>query len=167
MIWQRDQAVRAGLGHPLFSDGGATASKTPGITRRSPWVVAAGARGSQGALAGPGVGAVLFLDFADALPFLATAVLIFTTPPRPAGEAGWKRTLVPGGGGVALFLAVSGIYVIQSCPPLRNLAPCLAAMALVGISAWYYQPLLQDRGSGRSQIVCCFWQAPFCWRWWT
>ncbi|MFR3922184.1 MAG: hypothetical protein ACLTYN_09675 [Dysosmobacter welbionis] len=48
--------------------------------------------------------------------------------------------------GAGLFLAVSGIYVLQSLSPLRNLAPCLAATALVGISAWYYQPLLQAGG---------------------
>ena len=35
--------------------------------------------GGIAALLGAGVGAVLFLDFSGALPFLAAAILIFTT----------------------------------------------------------------------------------------
>ena len=53
--------------------------------------------------------------------------------------------MVPPPGGAGLFLAVSGIYVLQSLSPLRDLGPCLAGTVLVGLSAWYYQPLLQAK----------------------
>ena len=71
-----------GLGDPIFSDSGADRQPDAGGLR--PFAlgcVAACGPGAEGiaALLGAGVGAVLFLDFAAALPFLAAAILIFTT----------------------------------------------------------------------------------------
>ena len=138
----------AGLGHPIFFGGGAD-RQTPGDY--APFAlgcVAACGPGAGGiaALLGAGVGAVLFLDFSGALPFLAAAILIFTTAAAFQGLKLLEGPLFHPLAGAGLFLAVSGIYVLQSLSPLRNLAPCLAATALVGISAWYYQPLLQAGG---------------------
>ena len=53
-------------------------------------------------------------------------------------ETKWFLPLTAAG----LFLAVSGIYVLQSLAPLEELNPCAAAAVLVGLAVWYYQPLL-------------------------
>ena len=95
------------------------------------------------ALLGAGAGALLFLDFSSALPFLAAAVLIFTTAAAFQGLKLLEGPLFHPLAGAGLFLAVSGIYVLQSLSPLRDLAPCLAGTVLVGLSAWYYQPRLR------------------------
>ena len=147
MIWQRDQAVRlVTWGIRFFLTAALTASKTPG--GYAPFalgcVAAAGPGGSGlAALAGAGVGAVLFLDFADALPFLATAVLIFTTSTALRGIRLEKKRWFPAAVGVALFLAVGGIYVIQSLDPLGHVTDWAAAAILLGAAAWYDLPLLQ------------------------
>lgn len=147
LIRGRQQAARPlAWGIRFFLTAALTASQTPGDY--APFAlgcVAACGPGAEGiaALLGAGVGAVLFLDFAGALPFLAAAILIFTTAAAFQGlkllDGPWFHPLA----GAGLFLAVSGIYVLQSLSPLRNLAPCLAGTVLVGLSAWYYQPLLQ------------------------
>ena len=147
LIRGRQQAARPlAWGIRFFLTAALTASQTPGDY--APFAlgcVAACGPGAEGiaALLGAGVGAVLFLDFAAALPFLAAAILIFTTAAAFQGlkllDGPWFHPLA----GAGLFLAVSGIYVLQSLSPLRNLAPCLAGTVLVGLSAWYYQPLLQ------------------------
>ena len=152
LIRGRQQAARPlAWGIRFFLTAALTASQTPGDY--APFAlgcVAACGPGAEGiaALLGAGVGAVLFLDFAGALPFLAAAILIFTTAAAFQGlkllDGPWFHPLA----GAGLFLAVSGIYVLQSLSPLRNLAPCLAGTVLVGLSAWYYQPLLQA-GQGR------------------
>ena len=49
--------------------------------------------------------------------------------------------------GAGLFLAVSGIYVLQSLSPLRNLAPCLAATALVASPHGIISPAAGRRGA--------------------
>ena len=143
----REQTARllAG-GIRFFLAAALTASQTPGDY--APFalgcLVAAGA-GAQGlaALAGAGVGALLFLDFSSALPFMATAVLIFTTATAFHG----LRILDKPGAlpliGAGLFAAVNGIYVLQSLAPWDALTPCVAAAVLVGASAWYYRPLLR------------------------
>ena len=116
-----------------------TATQTPGDY--APFAlgcVAACGPGAGGiaALLGAGVGAVLFLDFSGALPFLAAAILIFTTAAALQGLKLLEGPLFHPLAGAGLFLAVPRIYVPQSLSPLRNLAPCLAATALVGLPAW-------------------------------
>ena len=130
----------------FFLTAALTATQTPG--GYAPFAlgcVAASGPGAEGiaALLGAGAGALLFMDFTEALPFLAAAILIFTTSTAFQGlklVEGPRFLPVAAAG---LFLAVSGIYVLQSLSPARNLTPCLAATALVGISAWYDQPLLR------------------------
>ena len=106
--------------------------------------VAAAGPGAMGgsALVGCVVGAALFMDFAQALPFLAAAVLILSAATAFRDlkllEARWFLPVTAAG----LFLAVSGIYVLQSLAPLEDLSPCAAATVLVGLAVWYYQPLL-------------------------
>lgn len=94
------------------------------------------------ALVGCVVGAALFMDFAQALPFLAAGVLILSAATAFRDlrllETKWFLPLTAAG----LFLSVSGIYVLQSLAPLEDLSPCVAAAVLVGLSAWYDQPLL-------------------------
>ena len=124
MIWQRDQATRlVSWGIRFFLTAALTASQTPG--GYAPFAlgcVAAAGPGGNGlaALVGAGVGAVLFLDFADALPFLAVAVLIFTSATALRGIWLEKKRWFPAAVGVALFLAVGGIYVIESLAPLYH-----------------------------------------------
>ena len=122
-----------------------SASQTPG--GYAPFAlgcVAASGPGSMGgaALVGCVVGAALFMDFAQALPFLAAGVLILSAATTFRDlrllETKWFLPLTAAG----LFLSVSGIYVLQSLAPLEDLSPCVAAAVLVGLSAWYDQPLL-------------------------
>ena len=83
MIWSRHQPAQLlAWGIRFFLAAALTATQTPGDY--APFAlgcVAACGPGAGGiaALLGAGVGAVLFLDFSGALPFLAAAILIFTT----------------------------------------------------------------------------------------
>ncbi len=147
---EREQSARLlGWGIRFFLAAALTASQTPG--GYAPFAlgcVAAAGPGADGAAAllGTGVGALLFLDFADALPFLATAILILTAATAFQGTrmlAG-RRVLPLTAAG--LGMAVGGIYVIQSLSPLDHLTPCVAAAGLTGASAWFFQPLLQPEG---------------------
>lgn len=100
--------------------------------------------GGAAALLGAGLGALVFMDFAQALPFLASAALIFTTAQalrgwRAAEQRGQSAVIAAG-----LFATVGGIYVVQSLSPLSEAAPCLAAALLTGAAAWFYQPLLRS-----------------------
>ena len=99
--------------------------------------------GGGAALAGAGLGALVFMDFAQGLPFLATAALIFTTAQalrgwRAVEDRRWCAVVAAG-----LFLTVGVIYVAQSLSPLADAAPCLASALLTGAAAWFYRPLLQ------------------------
>ena len=150
---RRRSAQLLAWGIRFFLAAALTASQTPGDY--APFAlgcVAACGPGAEGiaALLGAGVGAVLFLEFSDALPFLAAAILIFTTAAAFQGLKLLEGPLFHPLAGAGLFLAVNGIYVLQSLSPLRDLAPCLAGTVLVGISAWYYQPLLQ---AGEEQLA--------------
>lgn len=142
----REQSVRLlAWGIRFFLTAALTASQTPG--GYAPFAlgcVAASGSGADGiaALAGAALGALLFLEFADALPFLAVAVLLVATaaafrgirlPPRP-----WLLPAVSAG----LFLAVAGIYVAQALSPMKRVAPCAAAAVLVAAAVWFYRPLL-------------------------
>ena len=141
-----EQSVRLlSWGIRFFLAAALSASQTPG--GYAPFAlgcVAAAGPGAAGgsALAGTVVGAVLFMDFAQALPFLAAGVLILSAATAFRDlkllEERWFLPLTAAG----LFLAVSGIYVLQSLAPLEALSPCAAAMVLVGLAVWYYQPLL-------------------------
>nr|WP_326127680.1 SpoIIE family protein phosphatase [uncultured Oscillibacter sp.] len=102
--------------------------------------------GGIAALAGAGVGALLFLDFGDALPFLAAGILILTASSTFRGTALWNRPLFMPLTSAALFAAVGGIYVIQSLAPMEHLPPYIAAAALTGTSAWFLRPLLRPAG---------------------
>ena len=107
--------------------------------------IAAAGPGGDGiaALAGAGTGALLFLDFGDALPFLAAGVLILTASATFRGTALWNRPLFMPLVSAALFAAVGGIYVVQSLAPMEHLASYIAAAVLTGISAWFLRSLLQ------------------------
>ena len=99
--------------------------------------------GGGAALAGAGLGALVFMDFAQGLPFLATAALIFTTAQalrgwRAVEDRRWSAVVAAG-----LFLTVGIIYVVQSLSPLADAAPCLASALLTGAAAWFYRPLLR------------------------
>ena len=111
-------------------------------------LVAAAGPGIPGAaaLAGTAAGSLLFLDFAEALPHLAIAILILTaaTSFRGSSFLGSPKAQVLTAAG--LTLAVQGIYVAQSLSPLEHLTPCLAAVGLTGASAWFFSPLLQPDG---------------------
>ena len=150
---RRRSAQLLAWGIRFFLAAALTASQTPGDY--APFAlgcVAACGPGAEGiaALLGAGVGAMLFLEFSGALPFLVAAILIFTTAAAFQGLKLLEGPLFHPLAGAGLFLAVNGIYVLQSLSPLRDLAPCLAGTVLVGISAWYYQPLLQ---AGEEQLA--------------
>lgn len=107
-------------------------------------LVAAAGPGMPGAfaLAGTGVGALLFMDFADTLPHIAVAVLILTATTSFQGNRFLARPKVLAWTAAILSLTVGGIYVMQSLAPLEKITPCVAAAALTGASAWMFRPLL-------------------------
>ena len=147
---QKEQAVRLlGGGIRFFLGAALTASQTAG--GYAPFalglVAAAGpGLGGAAALAGTGVGALLFMEFAQALPHLAIAVLILTAATAFRGSPTLARPKVLALTAGGLSLAVWGIYVIQSLSPLEKLTPCLAAAALTGVSAWFFRPVLEPEG---------------------
>lgn len=129
----------------FFLTAALTASQTP--LGHAPFalgcVAAAGAGGGgAAALAGAGAGALLFLDFADALPFLAAGILILTASASFQGLRLRERPLFMPLAASVLYAAVGGIYVIQSLSSAEALAPYIAAVVLTGISAWFFHPLL-------------------------
>ena len=133
----------------FFLTAALTASQTPdGHAPFALGCIAAAGPGAEGiaALAGAGAGAILFLDFGDALPFLAAGVLILTAAATFRGTVLWGRPLFMPLVSAALFAAVGGIYVIQSLAPAEHLAPYIAASALTGVSAWSFRPLLRPAG---------------------
>ncbi|SFQ10400.1 serine phosphatase [Oscillibacter sp. PC13] len=142
----REQTVRLlAWGIRFFLAAALTASQTPG--GYAPFAlgcVAAAGPGGEGiaALVGTGVGAALFLEFTDALPFLAVAVLLVATATAFRGVRLADRPWLLPVASAGLFLAVAGIYVIQSLSPMEHIAPCAAATVLVGASTWFYRPLL-------------------------
>mgnify|MGYP002509593974 CR=1 FL=1 len=147
---ERQQSARLlSWGIHFFLAAALTASQTPG--GHAPFAlgcIAAAGPGGNGAaaLAGAGVGAALFLDFGDALPFLAVGILILTASASFRGTSLWRRPLFMPLTASALCAAVGGIYVIQSLSPAEHLPPYIAATLLTGISAWFFRLLLRPAG---------------------
>ena len=134
-----------GNGVRFFLAAALTASQTVGdYAPFALGLVAAAGPGMAGgfALMGTGVGALLFMEFADALPHVAVAVLILTAATAFQGNAFLTRSRILAWTAVVLALAVWGVYVIQSLSPLEKLTPCLAAAGLTGMSAWLFRPVL-------------------------
>lgn len=147
---EKEQSARLlGWGIRFFLTAALTASRTPRRIRPlCLWAVlrrrAPGADGGA-ALLGGLVGAVLFVDFADALPFLAAGILILTAATAFQGTRFLSGRRVMALTAAVLFLVVSGIYVLQSLSPWDRLTPCLAAAGLTGAAAWFFIPLFQPR----------------------
>ena len=109
--------------------------------------VAAAGPGAGGiaALLGCGMGLALFLDFASGLIQLGSAILIAAAMTALQGtKLSEKRGFAPVCSG-GLYLAVKGIWVLQSADPAAGLPLCLLTAALCGLSAWGYVPLLRGR----------------------
>ena len=142
------------LGIRFFLAAALTAARTPGgYAPFALGTVAAAGAGSAGvaALLGTVAGAVAFLDFGDALPFLASGLLILT-----AAAAFRESRLFTGKRAMpltaaAVTMAVGGIYVVQALAPLDRLTPCLAAAGLAGAATRYLQPLLRGEREGASE----------------
>ena len=109
-------------------------------------VAAAGpGAGSIAALLGCGMGLALFLDFASGLIQLGSAILIAAAMTALQGtKLSEKRGFAPACSG-GMYLAVKGIWVLQSADPAAGLPLCLLTAALCALSAWGYVPLLRGR----------------------
>lgn len=144
---EHEQSARLlGWGIRFFLAGALTVSQTPG--GYAPFAlgcVAAAGPGADGlaALLGTAVGAALFFDFADALPFLATGLLLLTAATAFQGTRIAVRPWFLPAAAAGISFTVSGIYVVQSLSPLAHLGPCLAASGLTGAAAWFFRPLLR------------------------
>ena len=121
---EREQSARLlSWGIRFFLTAALTASQTPGgyAPFALGFVAAAGpGAGGIAALAGAGVGALLFMEFVDALPFLATGILIFTAAAAFRGNRTLNRQDV-------LALTAAG-FSTMTCFPAR--------MARHACSAW-------------------------------
>ncbi len=142
----REQSVKLlNLGIRFFLAAALTAGQTPGgYAPFALGIVAAAGAGADGAAAllGAAVGAMLFLEFGDALPFLAAGLLILTASTAFRGHkvlAGRRGMSLTAAG---IVLAVGGIYAAQSLSPLEDATACLAAAGLTGASVWFFLPLL-------------------------
>lgn len=130
----------------FFLSAALTASQTPSC--HAPFALgflAASGPGADGiaALAGAAAGALLFLDFAHALPFLAVGILIVTATSALRGVWFLARPKTAALTAVALFLMVETLYILQSLTPLEQLKGCVSAAGLLGASAWLFRPLLR------------------------
>ena len=129
----------------FFLTAALTASRTPGGFAPFALGCVAAAEDTWGiSLAGAAMGALLFLPFEEALPFLAVALLIVTTEAAFQGTKLAARPrflpLVSAG----LVLAVGSIYAVQSLSPAEQLAECMAAAGLTGAAAWFFRGLLAE-----------------------
>ena len=104
-------------------------------------MVAAAGPGVPGvfALAGAGTGELLFLNFSEALPHIAVAILIVTAATSFREHPFLTRPDVLAWATAGLTLVVDGIYVIQSLAPLERATPCVIASVLAGVSAWVFR----------------------------
>ena len=138
ILGQEQRRRLLAMGIRFFLAAALTASGTPG--GYAPFAlgcVAAAGGGPLGAaaLAGTGLGAVLFLRFSRALPHMAAAVLLFTAAQAFRGSRLLTKRRTVALTAAGLFLAVGSIYVIQSLSPADHAAPRAAAAALTGLSA--------------------------------
>jgi len=143
---RREQAALLSLGVRFFLAAALTAAQTAGGS--APFalgVVSAAGGGAAGAaaFAGTAAGALIFLEFSQALPHLAVAVLILTAAAAFRGSSllGTPKALALTAG--ILSAVVGGVYAAQSLEPLERLAECLATAALTGASAWLFRPALE------------------------
>ena len=126
VIFAREQPARLlALGIRFFLTAALTASQTPG--GYAPFAlgcVAVSGHGAEGiaALLGAGAGALLFLEFMDALPFLAVAVLMTAAAAAFRGLRVMDKPAALPLLSAVLFLSVEGIYVIQSLSPADRAA---------------------------------------------
>lgn len=104
---------------------------------------AGGGSAGAAALAGTVAGAFLFLDFTQALPHLAAAILIFTAAIAFRGNGILSGAKAAAATAAVLSLAVGGIYVVQSLSPMEDLAACVAGAGLTGASAYLFRLLLR------------------------
>ena len=155
LAWTQEQATcYLGWGVRFFLAAVLTAARLPGGA--APFalgcVAASGAGGNgMAALLGTGVGTFLFLRFAEGLAHLAAAVLLVTAAAAFHGmrrlDSHRGRTVC----GTLLFLAVRMVYVVQSASPVEDLLSCLTACVLLGVSIWFYIPVLEHPGESVRQ----------------
>lgn len=154
MTLGREQSARLlGWGIRFFFAAALSASQTVGgYAPFALGAVAAAGPGADGAaaLAGAAAGALLFMDFANALPFLASGVLVLTAATAFSGSRMLSGRMVMPLTTAGISLAVSGIYVVQSLSPADQLTPCVAAAALTGVSVWFFRPLLRGEETPRT-----------------
>jgi len=148
LVLERPQSVRLmGWGIRFFLAAALTAAGLPtGGAPLALGCVAASGGGGNGiaALAGTGLGTLLFLPFEQGLPHMAAAVLLVTAAAAFQGLTLLRRPWVTPACAAALFLVVHLIYVFQSPDPLEGLPGCLTAAALTAAAAWAYRPLLSS-----------------------
>lgn len=153
-IWKQTRLAVWGI--RFFLAAALTASRTPG--GYAPFAlgyIAAAGPGMEGgaALAGSCVGALLFLEFAEALPHLAVGILILAAATAFRGVKALSRPGVLSGTAAGLFLAVGGIYVLQSADPLRELTACLVSTGLTGAAAWFFFRLREEERPAMDGIL--------------
>lgn len=116
--------------------------------------VAASGAGSGGfcALLGAAAGALALMDFAQALPFLASAVLIQAAAAVFRGNRMLSGARSMSIAAAALFLSVGLVYALDEAG--ARIVPCLAAAGLAGASTWFFWPLLHpEDGRGSAEGI--------------
>ena len=118
--------------------------------------LAAAGSGADGfcALAGAVAGALIFMEFQDALPFLASCALTLAASIAFRGNKILSRPRAVSIYTAVLFLSIGCVYAADSPDPGAALIPCFTAAGLSGASAWFFWPLFHpDCGRPVSESV--------------
>lgn len=126
--------------------------------------VAASGQGGNGlwALVGVVLGAMLWFDFATALPCVAIGILLYCAV-SAFGDFKWMAKSWPLPLlSMATFFTVNGIYLIQSLSPNTAWGLCLCATAVVGVTAGLLRPILDGDNPGFSPYSLLFLLISLC-----
>ena len=104
--------------------------------------------GTFAAFLGASLGAFFLMDFADALPFIASCALILAASAAFRGSKFLTGPRAMSLTAAGLFFAVGMVYVFDAPRPLEAFTQCLAAAGLTGASAWFFRPLLHSDADG-------------------
>jgi len=144
--WSTNQSVQIlGWGIRFFLAATLSSAQLPGgLAPFSLGCVSAAGTGGDGiaALCGALCGTLLFQEFRTGLAQIAAAILIFAASTALRGLKLSERPAFLPAVAAGMFLAVKGVYLLQSLSPEQEILSCLLSALLVGISAWAYQPML-------------------------
>ena len=118
------------------------------------------------ALLGAGAGALLFLDFSSALPFLAARGPDLHPPPRPfRASSSWRARCSTPWPERGSFWRSAGSMCSSPCPPCGIWPPAWRALCWWGSPPGTTSRCSGADRSGRIRTGYCSWRGPWPWLW--